>query len=347
MGILMCLIAVLPTIAPAATRSDIENNSAVGSEQPTDLPAADQYKRFIENPPPVQDMFVEVRFPERPPSFYHAKWQTNCIFIGYNSSTNMLAAQSATNLLDYYRISSRFGDIYWQKIGADLYSWTNLNLPKQTTNSVTFGLNNAAQLFLYPVMNGGLDLRPAASLRWADDTFSFTNQTFWFKGVLQRDNAGRAESETVSFANLGQAIPEKYHYSYDYYYDAKLSLPYLPSRIEWHATDGEQRNYSRTIVIHSISVAPEPMDVAAFSLDPLLSTTNIHNVVTIATNLLVINPTNQPPGIIRSVVQDPIAAVLVKRPNYRAIYYSIAIIIFLAPVVIYLLFFLRDRKKDR
>jgi hypothetical protein len=305
---------------------------------------ADQFKHFMETPPPIEDMFIEHQAPEQPSSFYHVKWQPDCMFIGCGTGTNIESLQSATNLVDYYTIYSKFKDVYWQKVGADLYVWTNQNIPQQQTNSITFANNNYAQIVLNPAMNGGIDMMPVGSLRWAGDTLSFSKAGYKYAGTLHRDESGRATNMTLLAYKMGMSEQEV-TFSNDYFYDAALSLSFFPSRLEWHATVDNGASFSHTTIIHSLKLAGQLMPKDAFSLETLLSTTNINNLITESSNDLVIRALNPARGVIpESVMQDPIAPPL--HVNYRKRYAWLAIIILCAPLLIILANMAKRRRSE-
>lgn len=313
---------------------------------PSDAAPADRYKEFIQHPPSITDLFVEHRDAGQASSFYFAKWQTGCFFVACAPGETGGAFQEITNLADFEMIFSKYHSVYWQKTGSDLYSWTNLDLPKQQTNSITGSCQNFCQAVLTPILNGGCDFMPIGSISWVGDTFSYRSKDmdYWAKGILNRDRSGRAANLTIAIGKLGDPTPYGRHYSFDYYYDAALSLPFLPSRIERHYVDDNGKEWTHTVIIHEIRISQKPMNESAFSLEPLADTTNITDIITESNNLFVTLVKDAKPGVIAfGFRQDPSAPNL--QTDFRRVYFRIAVLILVLIPIFYVPIYYFNRNR--
>lgn len=339
MQTLILWILALIAIQVKGAKSNEDNNPA----------PADLFKNFIHSPPPIKDIFIEHTDSNQPSSYYRVKWQPDCMFVACIQPGPLEKMQTISNLADYPTIYSKFANVYWEKQFADLYSWTNSKIVNQETNSITFSSAFYLQTAVMPVLCGGCDFIPIGDITWVGDTFTYTNKArkFWAKGLLSRDNFGRASNLVLSIYKLGDDVPINDRFTYAYYYDKLLSLSFFPSRIDRHQVDEDGKDWFHTIVIHSINVSPEPMPKKEFSLDSLANTTNISDLITVSNNILVMNVVHPGHGIIaHGVRQDPVA------PNLYTDYRKriVRIILFsalLIPIVYHFLAMLARKSKNK
>jgi len=336
----VCIVSCL-YCDPVSSR---ELTAAVSEVHPTvanDLQPADLFKKFVESPPPIADLFYDLAYAGEAPSYFHLKWQLNAMFYGdIGNETSLQKLANVNDLTGYQRIFAKFNDQYWQKIQEDVYVWTNRNILSEANNTVKFTHDNIVNVSVPTILNFGCAMAPVASIRWVGDSFFLTNHLTdrWVRGQLSRDELGRANRLLTSHGRVGSAKQdsETFPWIQEYHYEASLSLAYLPSRIKSYYNDatGMERGTS-TIRIHSIAVADEPMPQEAFALDKLLSTTNINIAITVSNQYLVFAP-KKGKQTAPYLVRDGVSAIS-QRPTLQRIYFITAVLLIAVPFVIFLL----------
>jgi hypothetical protein len=305
--------------------------STFGAEQPADL-----FKQFISSPPPIADMLYETQEPGHPPNFFRLKLQANAMFLA-DAVMTMGSSNGVGELIDYTNIFAKFDKSYWHKIDRALYLWTDKGLSGEGSNTVKFTGDSILKDTLPSIVNFGVGAAPIGSIRWKDDTFSFENKAigFVYHGTLVRDAAGRAQSITVAMSKPGSTgeAPGTFPWHYEYSYDELLSLPYLPSRFKMYYVNGDGKEQGvRSVRIHSLTVAPQPLPESAFSLQPLLADTNMGLTITVSNAELVFTPKNEKPYLVAdSIAKAP------DRRKMQQLYFVMAVLLFSIPFIFLLL----------
>jgi len=316
-------------------------NLDVASAADTDgAQPADQFKHFIEKPPMIAELFFESLYWDGGAvsyntSYCHVKWQPNAEFVGFNDTTNFALGIGATNPGDFFAMDSRFDNVYWHKVDATYYVWTNRNDPDELTNNINTSEQMVAADTIYCVMNMGLAMMPPETIRWVGDSLSFTNRTkgMWYRGQLSRDSAGRAEETSLVFGKLGKLFPNgDDHFVSHYYYDEPLSLSFLPSRIETTNYEGG-RVSSKTIKIHTVIIADRAMPLAEFS--PVIMAGGLVDTITISNGYL-ISSAKPALGNVSLHIRDPMI-LRMREPAMQRWYFLVAVAVFSIPFIIFLL----------
>lgn len=312
---------------------------AAGADPASMGQPADQFKKFIEHPPLIADLFFERQYFDGkltpyPPSYCRIKWQPNATFVAFEKGTNVAAMYDATNWTDFFASDASFENIYWHQVDNTYYAWTNRNLPEERTNSINLSVNLITADTLFAVMNMGLDMMPPGCLHWAGDSFSLTNKAGdrWYRGALSRDEAGRASEITVISSQIGHAPANNDGLTTcDYFYDAPLALSFLPSRIAvTKVVHGAQT--SQTIKIHSLTLGLQPLGMAAFS--PVALAGKPVDLITISNGYLV-SSAKPAPGIVPLNMPDSMIRHL-REPTLQRWYFTMALLLLSIPFLIFL-----------
>lgn len=255
------LLAIVFSVQMNFAFSQDSNVVFVNGSQP-----ADQFERFIESPPPLQNVVYEQDVSGIGNHYYQVKWQEDAMF----------AALSETNInkygdSDFSEWVGKFGNNYWFKAHNGYYTWEDRNIPADRDNTVEINYTIMMHSSLSLVLNWGCNVVDPKTIHWEKDGFSVTNRGAYVRGRLIRDAKGRASKLFVerSPVNRSKASTSEYGpWEYDYVYSAPLSLAYLPNIINAIYTNYPGGSISFKTEIFTVDVATNRMPSTSFYLPP-------------------------------------------------------------------------------
>ncbi|MBI1178872.1 hypothetical protein GC207_15680 [bacterium] len=302
--------------------------SATAPEKP-----ADQFKRFLEEPPPIKMCIYDQEVPEPDGKSTYLqnlfRWQTNGLLFA-QSYTNLETTGAATNLLDYPDLIGYYDRNYARKQGGLVTEWIDKGSAVESHNSLKAASALVLRVFVADILNMGCHLVPVGSIQWTGDSFQVTNDykgTF-VQGTLFRDEQGRAESLSVESRLVGKPKDKDEIWFYEYHYERPLSLAYLPSRI----VSSKSINGTNVVVsifnIYTLEAAESPLSEDFFRIPNFVLTNNLVAHVTVSNKFLVYDQDGQNFMIADSFAADK-ARLITKK-----IYYLIAVLLF-SPLVFF------------
>jgi len=320
-------------------------SSSLAEQRPTTGEPADQFKQFIHDPPPIANLVYSQEVPRDPKTtnsmdFFldELRWQTNAVFFA-QSYSNLAISGEAADLEKYSSILANYEKKFSRRMGVNLYLWTDAGRKEEERNSLTALRDLTLQSHAADMLNMGCHLIPVGSVQWAGDGFLVTNanQGIWVNGKLSRDSQGRATMMTVEAHDLKTPNEISQVWTYRYYYDGSLSLPFLPSRIvSLMAQDGET-NLISIFKIYSLEAAAAPLPESQFSIPDHIATNNLVAQIVVSNKYLYYSQQGQHFRLADSFAADQ------ARQITKGVYYFIALM-FLSPLILY---WLQQRKQNK
>ncbi len=261
---LSALVLVLATCpAYAASSGDNTKNSAF-----------EKFKRFIENPPAVDDMVfsyqgpLESRFNEDrkrwekkpgPVLFIRVRWGPQ-YFLNLTSPVRQwVATPQFTESFEpkLGDILVRSGEDYWDiesKLNRVTYWKGKLEFPLDLINPVVQGYFVEAFPF-FALMNMGPHFIPPGAIRWTGDRFRYRSEVFrdaiTIEGELVRGTNGFPEKMLLRY--LGRTVDGRYVVRYDFAANPPNFPEFLPAHFRSAVFHGNKELPDKDIRILSLS----------------------------------------------------------------------------------------------
>ncbi len=230
--------------------------SAIAAENSADL-----FRQFVEHPPVISKITFEIKLDTS--QYYLGIWQTNAALIRSLSKSNELfALQPLGVIVDAYWQSN-----YWYYSGGSLLTWQDKGKPEEVGNEVQKSV--AVSLSpLHRVLTMGLCWKPIGTLRWLEDSFSYSpREGVEAKGQLLRYKDRVIEARvTVKHTN---APNYEFRYEYDYAH-VIAGLEYLPGRWREFSRRMDGTNdwhLMQTVTVFALETAKDPLPLTSFSAD--------------------------------------------------------------------------------